>query len=224
MKNNNFSTVELNLFDFGSRKKLILILCTALLWITAFIAFIIPNFNHHFLVIFNSLRVNPLIASTCFNYTYYMIYIIAIPLSTLYIAAFKLKELKPYRIVLLLAVLALAVGIPLYDLLKHFCQVPRPWILYPDIINLYHPKDTSFPSGHAFQAFASTLPFILCFLTNDKYFKTNQNKKILAIILLTFAITLSFSRLLAGVHYLTDVLFAIGLAIILIVILATILQ
>nr|WP_279383430.1 phosphatase PAP2 family protein [Methanobacterium formicicum] len=46
----------------------------------------------------------------------------------------------------------------------------------------------------------------------------------LAIILLIFAITLAFSRLFAGVHFLSDVLFGIGFAVILTVILASILQ
>ena len=90
--------------------------------------------------------------------------------------------------------------------------------------SLYHIRGSSFPSGHAFQAFAGTLPLLICFLTSDGYFKRNWIKIVLAALLLVFAVTLSFSRILAGVHFITDVLFAIGLAILLMVILAIILQ
>ncbi len=220
---NHYST-ELKLFYLGPRKKLILILCTAILWIAAIIAYCIPNYNHWFLVSFNALRSNYLFAHLCYYYTYYMLYIVATPISLLYLAAFKVSKLKPYRTVLLLAVMTLAIGIPLVDLIKYYCAVPRPWMLYPDINSLYYPSGYSFPSGHAFQAFAGTLPIIICFLTNDKTFKRNLEKIIIAILLLVFAITLSFSRLLAGVHFPTDVLFGIGLAIILMVILASLLQ
>jgi undecaprenyl-diphosphatase len=153
-----------------------------------------------------------------------MLYAIATPLSILYVAAFKVNILKPYRTVLLLAVMTLAIGIPIVDLLKYLYGVPRPWILYPDINSLYLGRGSSFPSGHAFQAFAGTLPLIICFLTNDKNFKRNWYKIILASVLLFFAITLSFSRILAGMHFPSDVLFGIGLAIILMVILASIIQ
>jgi undecaprenyl-diphosphatase len=153
-----------------------------------------------------------------------MLYAIGIPLAILYLASFKVNKLKPYRMVLFLAVMTLAIGIPLVDLLKYYSAVSRPGILYPDIISLYHVRGSSFPSGHAFQAFAGTLPLIICFLTSDGNFKRSREKIILAVVLLIFAITLSFSRIVAGMHFVSDVLFAIGFAIFLVVILAIILQ
>ena len=218
------SPAELSLFDFGSKKKLILVSCAAVLWLVAIIVYNIPNFNHWFVASFNTLRSDPLFASLCYNYTKYALYAIATPISILYLAAFKVNKLKPYRTVLLLSVMTLAIGIPIVDLLKYYFGVPRPWVLYPDINSLYLVRGSSFPSGHAFQAFAGTLPLVICFLTNDKVFKRNWKKIVLASILLFFAITLSFSRILAGVHFPSDILFAIGLAIILMVILAITLQ
>ena len=220
----NLPSKELKLFDFSLRKKSFFIICTAILWMAAMIAYFTPNFNHWFLLSFNTLRANHLFAILCYDYTNYMLYTIATPISLIYLASFKVKKLKPYRTVLLLAVMTIAIGIPLVDLIKYYCAVPRPWVLYLDINSIYHPIGHSFPSGHAFQAFAGTLPLIICFLTNDQTFKRNLGKTILAILLLVFAITLSLSRLLAGVHFPTDVLFAIGLAIIMIVILASLLQ
>jgi undecaprenyl-diphosphatase len=214
------SSAELKLFDFGNKKKLILVLCAGVCWLVALIVYSIPNFNHWFVASFNTLRADPLFASICYYYTKYMLYFIATPLSILYLTAFKVNKLKPYRTVLLLSVMTLAIGIPIIDLLKYYYGVPRPWVLYPDITSLYHGRGSSFPSGHAFQAFAGTLPLIICFLTNDKVFKRNWKKIILASMLLFFAIRLSFSRILAGMHFPSDVLFGIGLAIILMVILA----
>jgi len=220
----NHPLPELKLFNFSSRNKLIFILCTAILWFAAILAYITPNFNHWFLFNFNTLRSNYLFANICYYYTVYMLYTIATPISILYLASFKVNKLKTYRLVLLLAVMTLAIGIPILDLIKYSGAVPRPWILYPDINSLYHVNGNSFPSGHAYQVFAGTLPLIICFLTNDETFKRNFKKTILAILLLVFAITLSFSRLLAGVHFPTDVLFSIGLAIIILVILISLLQ
>lgn len=220
----NHTSPELKLFSFSSRNKLIFILCTAILWIGATVAYITPNFNHWFLASFNTLRSNYLFANLCYYYTVYMLFIVATPISLLYLAAFKVNKLKPYRAVFLLAVMTLAIGIPILDLIKYLGAVPRPWMLYPDINSIYHVGGHSFPSGHAFQVFAGTLPIIICFLTNDETFKRNMKKTISAILLLVFAITLSFSRILAGVHFPTDVLFAIGLAIILMVILINLLQ
>ena len=215
----------LKLFDLGTRKKLLLILCTSILWIATLIAYSIPDFNYWLVASFNTLRTDPLFAGFWYYYTKYMLYVIGIPLSILYLVSFKLNNLKPYRIVFLLAIMTSAIGTPLVDpVMKDLFAVPRPGVLYPDINSLYYVNGFSFPSGHSFQAFAGTLPLIICFLTSDDTFKRNGKTVTLAIILLIFAITLAFSRLFAGVHFLSDVLFGIGFAVILTVILASILQ
>ncbi len=225
MKNeSNKFAIKLKLFEFGFNKKLFFILCITILWLAALIAYLTPNFNHWFLLNFNSLRTDPLFASLCYYYTYYMLYAIIPLVLIFYLAAFKVNKLKKYRMVLFLAFITLAIGIPILDIIKLYSAVPRPWILYLDINSLYHGRGTSFPSGHAFQAFAGTLPIIICFLTSDGYFKRNNIKIALAILLLIFAISLSFSRILAGMHFLTDVLFGIGLAMFLMVLLAVLLK
>ena len=167
---------DLKLFHFDQRNKLIFILCTAILWILAIVAYLTPNFNHWFLANFNILRTNYLFANICYYFTTLTLSFIATPISLLYLASFKFNKLKPYRIVLLLSVMILAIGIPIVDLIKYYGVVPRPWLLYPDINSIYYPGGHSFPSGHAFQAFAGTLPLIICFLTNDETFKRNLKK------------------------------------------------
>lgn len=218
-------TSKLKLFEFGSLKKLILLSCAVFLWISALIAYFSPGFNYYIVAIFNSLRTDPLFASFWYYYTIYMLYVIEFPIIIIYLASFKLNKLKPYRLTLFLAIITLAIGNPIVDpLIKNFFAIPRPWATYPDINSLYYVRGFSFPSGHAFQSFAGTLPLIICFLTNDSTFKRNWKKITLASILFILAITLAFSRVLAGVHYISDVLFGIGFAVFLMVILACLIQ
>ncbi len=222
---NTPGTYQLRLFDFRTKKKLILILCTAILWIGALIAYFTPGFDYWLVASFNSLRANYLFADFWYYYTKYMLYVVGFPLLIIYIASFKIDKLKPYRLVLLLAIMTSAIGNPIIDpILKDLIARPRPQVTYLDLNSLYYVSGFSFPSGHAFQAFTNTLPLIICFLTNDAIFKRNWEKIVLALILLIYAITLAFSRVIVGVHYFSDVLFGIGLAIILMVILASLLQ
>ncbi|WP_321422883.1 phosphatase PAP2 family protein [uncultured Methanobacterium sp.] len=222
---NTPETFQLRLFDFGTKKKLVLILCTAILWVGALIAYFTPGFDYWLVASFSSLRANYMFAGFWYYYTKYMLYVVGFPLIIIYIASFKVNKLKPYRLVLLLAIMTSAIGNPLIDpILKDFIARPRPFVTHLDLNNLYFANGFSFPSGHSFQAFANTLPLIICFLTNDKTFKRNWKKIVLALVLLVYAITLAFSRIIVGVHYLSDMLFGIGIAIILMVILASLLQ
>jgi membrane-associated phospholipid phosphatase len=218
-------TSQLRLFDFGTKQKLILILCAAILWAGALIAYFTPGFDYCLVTSFNSLRANYVFADFWYYYTKYMLYVVGFPLLIVYIASFKIDKLKPYRLVLLLTIMTSAIGNPIIDpILKDLVARPRPMVAHLDLNSLYYVNGFSFPSGHAFQAFASTLPLIICFLTNDTRFKRNWKKIVLALILLIYAITLAFSRVIVGVHYFSDVLFGIGFAIILMVILAILLQ
>ena len=64
-------------------------------------------------------------------------------------------------------------------------------------------------------AFSMTLVLITALVTNDGTYKRSVSKYILAILLLCFSISIGLSRILVGVHYPSDVLFSVGLAIIL---------
>lgn len=225
MNINDPKTSELILFEFGSKKKLILLLCAVILWIGALIAYFSQGFDYWFVASFNSMRTNALFTGFWYYYTIYMLYFIEFPLLILYLASFKLNRLKSYRLIIFLAIITLAIGSPIVDpILKDFFAIPRPWMTHPDINSLYYVSGFSFPSGHAFQSFAATLPFIICFLSNDKTFKRNWKKVTLASILFILALTVALSRVLAGVHYISDVLFGIGFAIFLTVILASLIQ
>ncbi|NYB51762.1 MAG: phosphatase PAP2 family protein [Methanobacteriaceae archaeon] len=216
---------QLKLFEFGTKKKLILLLFAFILWIIAFIAYLSYGFDYYLVASFNSLRTNPFFADFWYIYTKYMLYLVGLPLLTVYLASFKVEILKKYRLVFFLSIMILAIGNPIVDpILKDFFARPRPQVAHLDLNALYYSSGFSFPSGHAFQSFAGTLPLIICFLTDDATFKRSWMKICLALIILIYAISLAFSRILVGVHYLSDVLFGIGFAIILMVILTSLLQ
>ncbi|WP_337971767.1 phosphatase PAP2 family protein [Methanobacterium petrolearium] len=188
------------------------------------IAYFTPGFDYWIVVSCTSLLADPSLANFWYAYTKYLLYIVQFPLLAIYLTSFKISKLKPYRLVLFLSIMLLAIGNPIIDpILKDFFARPRPMITF-DLNTIYYASGFSLPSGHAFQSFAGTLPLIICFLTNDATFKRNWIKIVLALLLLIYAITLSFSRILVGVHYISDVLFGIGFAIILMVILASLLQ
>ena len=218
-------TSELKLFKFGSLKKLMLLSCAFVLGSAALITYFIPGFNYYSVASFNTLRSDAIFAWFWYNYTLYMLYIFLFPIVVLYIMSFKFDQLKPYRLVLFLSMITTAIGTPIVDpVMKNLFAIPRPWITYPDINSLYHVSGFSFPSGHSFESFSTTLPIIICLLTSDETFKRNWKKVILATVLLILALILALSRVLAGVHYISDVLFGIGFAIFLIVILGSLIQ
>ncbi len=225
MEMDGTNTSELKLFEFKRHKKLFLLLCTVILWISALITYYIPGFNYVLVASLNALRTDALFGWFWYNYTLYMLYIFLIPIIILYIMSFKVDQLKPYRLVLFLSMITTAIGTPIVDpFMKNLFAIPRPWIAYPDINSLYYVPGFSFPSGHSFQSFSTTLPIIICLLTSAEKVKRNWKKVILATILLILALILAISRVLAGVHYISDILFGIGFAIFLVVILASVIQ
>ena len=79
-------------------------------------------------------------------------------------------------------------------LIKHWIMRPRPFVTHPDLIALVDPGDQwSFPSAHAMSSFAAATA--LCYFWRPAGY-------------LAFlpAVLISFSRLVACVHYPTDVL------------------
>lgn len=221
----NIQTSEVKLFSLDKGQKIVLIVIAIILWIITLLSYLNPGFEYFMLISLQSLCKNSSMASFWYLYTKYVLYVVSLPLIILYFVSYKVNFLKPYRLVIFLVFLLSAAGSILVDpFLKDLVARPRPWIVYPDINSLYHPSGFSFPSEHSFEVFALTLPFIICFLTDDDYFVRTKKKIFLALILIIFALTLSFSRLIVGVHYFSDILFSIGFCLILFVILVSLLQ
>jgi len=84
--------------------------------------------------------------------------------------------------------------------IKHIVQRPRP------AQHIIEVSGYSFPSGHA--ATSTALAFALYFILKEK----TKHKKILLILSIMYPLLISFSRVYLSVHYLSDVIAGIGLA------------
>jgi undecaprenyl-diphosphatase len=92
------------------------------------------------------------------------------------------------------AALAVAVGIALFLKLKRVCNRQRPCAIEPHCwASLLPPDQFSFPSGHSITAFAVATPMMLHYPT-------------LGIGLLFCALSIAVSRIMLGLHFLSDVL------------------
>src|SRR5260370_11732344 len=94
----------------------------------------------------------------------------------------------------LAAALAAATGFVLFMVLKKIVARRRPCALEPSCWATLLPRDQfSFPSGHSITAFAVAVPL-------SYYFPAT------APVLLALAVSVAFSRIILGVHFLTDVI------------------
>lgn len=104
------------------------------------------------------------------------------------------SERTAFRSALVVFLIAFAIELPLYHLLKHSIRRIRPFNAHDDINNMVLPIDKySFPSGHTSAAFMMAL--VICnFLSS------------LTVYLYIFAALVGFSRIYVGVHYPSDIL------------------
>jgi undecaprenyl-diphosphatase len=94
----------------------------------------------------------------------------------------------------LAATIAVTSGILLFTVLKKAVGRPRPCALEPHCwATLLPPDQFSFPSGHSITAFAVAIPL-------SYYFPSA------APVLLAFATSIALSRIILGMHFLTDVI------------------
>ena len=95
---------------------------------------------------------------------------------------------------LLASVLAVSVGIALFIQLKRVCNRRRPCALEPHCwATLLPPDQFSFPSGHTITAFAMAISLIVFY-------------PLMIAGLLFCAVSVALSRILLGMHFLTDVI------------------
>jgi undecaprenyl-diphosphatase len=86
-------------------------------------------------------------------------------------------------------------------ILKFLIQRERPFKTLSYILKLSEGGGYSFPSGHTTEAFA--VAFALIFFTSDKY---------ISYLVLIWAMLVAYSRIVLGVHFPSDILVAIMIA------------
>ncbi|MFC1636541.1 phosphatase PAP2 family protein [Planctomycetota bacterium] len=130
------------------------------------------------------------------------IFLIYLALST------KFKQLKGVYTVYLLIIFSYGLGGITGDLMKEVFDRPRPFVEYPaQITSLSQPPTPSLPSGHATKSMALAIPFVV-FVSNVP----RWNMLFKAAVLLA-AMAVGYARIVLGVHYVSDVLAGMAVAI-----------
>jgi len=190
-----------------SRRTLRLIASGAALWGAAILLWAQGGMDKAFQIAHNPLREVPFLTGAAKALSTYgmafcvLVYLVILALS------FKFEGLKDVRQIYPLILLSFALAGISGDLSKGVFGRPRPYIRYAgEIVPVIRPGSDSMPSGHTTKAFALTLPFLI-FAPRKKKWRTSLN-----VFFLFAAAAIAYSRIVLGVHYLSDVLAGIGTA------------
>ena len=193
----------------SGRKVATIVVIATVLWGCAFFLWGQVELDKWLLISHNGLRTNELVVGVTQVATKYGMSLIVLVYLLYLLLAFKHDKLRDaypvYLVVLLLFALAGVSG----DILKEIVDRPRPFVEYAgEISALSNPETPAFPSGHATRSVALALPFLLLIPAKDNWHK--GVKGLLAIL----AFGVCYSRVLLGVHYVSDVLAGVGMALI----------
>ncbi len=190
------------------RTWLFVVIVPVFLWALTLLLWAQKDIDRRLLVWHNALRLNKTVVGVFRSASAYgMSFTILIFLIYLALSA-KFKQFRGGRTVYLLIILSYGIGGITGDLMKEVFDRPRPFVEYPDQITaLSHPATPSLPSGHAAKSMALAIPFVL-FVSNVPPW----NVLFKAAVLLA-AIAVGYARVVLGVHYLSDVLAGMGVAI-----------
>ena len=120
--------------------------------------------------------------------------------------SYKFDGLKDLQKIILPILLSFMIAGPISDLSKRIFARPRPFEQYPtEIIAVTRPPAYSLPSGHATRSFALVLPFVVLA-------PPGKRRRIIKALLLLVAAAVAYSRIVLGVHFLSDILAGIGTA------------
>ena len=184
-----------------------LIASAAALWGTAALLWIQGGMDKAIQIFHNPLREVPFLAGAARALSAYgmascvLVYLVILAL------AFKYDYLKDVRKIYPLILLSIAFAGISGDLSKGIFSRPRPFVLYAgEIAPIIRPESGSLPSGHTTKAFALILPFLVFTAGRKKWLAA------LRVFLLFAATAIAYSRIVLGVHYLSDILAGIGTA------------
>lgn len=100
-------------------------------------------------------------------------------------------------------------GLILQLTLKAIVNRPRPYLIYPEIINILPASNSSFPSGHSMTCMMAVV--FLYFITKNSRLKKSTKNIIYGCLGLAL-IVCAINRMYLGQHYLTDILASFVLA------------
>jgi len=188
-----------------ARRTLRLIVSAVVLWGAAILLWAQGGIDKAIQIAHNPLRKVPFLTGAARALSTYgmafcvLVYLVILALS------FRLDALKCVRKILPLILLSFAFAGIAGELSKGIFVRPRPFVQYAgEIAPVIRPGSGSMPSGHATKAFALTLPFLV-FAAGHKKWRTPVK-----VFFLFAASAIAYSRIVLGVHYLSDILAGIG--------------
>lgn len=190
-----------------TRRTLRLIAAAAALWGAAVLLWAQGGMDKAVQIAHNPFREVPFLAGAARALSTYgmafcvLVYLVVLALS------FKFEGMKDVRQIYPLILLSFALAGISGDLSKGVFGRPRPFIRYAgEIVPVFRPGSSSMPSGHTTKAFALTLPFLI-FAAGKKKWRAS-----LKVFFLFAASAIAYSRIVLGVHDLSDILAGIGTA------------
>ena len=103
-------------------------------------------------------------------------------------------------------------GLLFQVVLKAIISRPRPYLTYPEIINILQASNSSFPSGHSITCMMAII-MLWVMVYESKMKKTARGLSYCGLVLAS--LLCAFNRMYLGQHYLTDVLGGFTIALIL---------
>lgn len=99
-------------------------------------------------------------------------------------------------------------GVALFNLIiKNIVRRPRPFDTFSDILNLGQESGFSMPSSHS--ALAGMTAVFMCYFA-FKYSKSWWVRSLTIVVMVLFVLLIALSRMVLGVHYISDT--AVGIA------------
>lgn len=190
----------------GGRTTRTILVTAILLWCTAALLWIEVGFDKWVLIAHTSLRTNDLavgigrIVSRYGMPAIILVYLLYLPFS------FRFKLRRAHRIYLLV-MLMFGIAGPVGDFLQMAIARPRPFAAFAGEIEALPSAATfALPSGHATKSVALALPFLLFVAARDRWHR--GTRALIAVL----ALAVCYSRVLLGVHHVSDVLAGVGTA------------
>jgi len=137
----------------------------------------------------------PIINMFMMYYTMYGNYVFAL-IEGLILLRLKNRRFRNFLYLVLNSYFGWFIADRIVAAIKNIVRRPRPYIQDSSITPIVTAGGFSFPSGHSSAAWALTVPFIL-----------TARSRLIKLVLILFAILMSFSRVYCGVHFLSDIIF-----------------
>ncbi len=187
---------------------IICMIAGAVFWLIGLVLWKQQKIDEFVLFYYNAARIahNPFVITMQWVTTYGMAVITGI-FAVYLLASQKIKSLDAPLTIYFYTICSLGLSGILGDLLKEVFARPRPIATYgSEIMVLVQSATPAMPSGHATKSIALILPFLLLVPSS------NNLHKAIKVIITLIAGAVCFSRIVLGVHYLSDVVAGIGMA------------